>query len=221
MCNTFGMNKSDFSTNLRKLRRSMNITQLELADKLDVGKSLVSMYEQGKRKPSYEMLETIADFFNVDMSALMGRDSLVSPGSNAVRVPVYGTVPAGIPVEAIENITDYEEIPREMTAGGKEYFGLRVKGDSMIPDFHDGDTVLLIRQSDCENGQVAVACVNGNDATLKKIIKQKDAIILQPLNHAYEPMIYRTNDEENPVTILGVVVEIRRKYAKFRTGSKS
>jgi len=131
--------------------------------------------------------------------------------SFAFRVPVFGTVPAGIPIEAIEDIFDYEEIPREMTAGGREYFGLRVKGDSMEPEYRDGDTILIIKQNDCDNGQIAVIYVNGFDATLKRVVKTEDSIILQPLNPAYDPMVYRLDDPDNPVTILGVVVEIRRK----------
>jgi len=196
--------------NIKNIRAKHDLSQIELGKIAGVTDKAVSTWENGTAEPRMGAIQRMADYFGVTKSSII--EDQTPSNSNAVRVPVYGTVPAGIPVEAIENIIDYEEIPREMTAGGKEYFGLRVKGDSMIPDFHDGDTVLLMRQSDCENGQVAVACVNGNDATLKKIIKQEDAIILQPLNHAYEPMIYRTNDEDNPVTILGIVVEIRRKY---------
>jgi len=212
------MKVNEFIKNKRILRQ---LSLADVAKAVGVSEPTVSRWESGDIDDMRRSrIAALADVLHIDPIILIRDDIDASktvrivevPNSNAIRVPVYGTVPAGIPVEAIENIIDYEEIPREMTAGGKEYFGLRVKGDSMIPDFHDGDTILLMRQSDCENGQVAVACVDGNDATLKKIIKQDDAIILQPLNHAYEPIIYRTDDEENPVTILGVVVEIRRKY---------
>jgi len=141
----------------------------------------------------------------------VGTLSINSPLRTAVRIPVFGVVPAGIPMEAIEDILDYEEIPREMTAGGREYFGLRVKGDSMEPEYRNGDTILIAKQNDCENGQIAVIYVNGFDATLKRVVKTEDSIILQPLNPAYDPMVYRLDDPENPITILGVVIEIRRK----------
>lgn len=129
----------------------------------------------------------------------------------SVRINVYGSVPAGIPVEAIEDIVDWEEIPSSMTTCGQEYIGLRVRGDSMYPKYMDGDTVIIHLQPDCESGQDAVVYINGYDATLKKVIKKQDCIILQPLNPSYEPRVCSYNDEDEPVKILGIVVEIRRK----------
>ena len=126
------------------------------------------------------------------------------------RIKVFGTVPAGIPIEAIEDVVDWEDIPNDWISGGQEYFGLKVKGDSMYPKYLDGDTIIVRKQSDCESGQDCVVYVNGYDATLKKVVKKPDCIILQPLNPTYDPKVYDYNDESNPVTIAGVVVEIRR-----------
>ena len=89
--------------------------------------------------------------------------------------------------------------------------GLIVSGDSMYPKYQDGDVIIVKLQPDCENGQDCVVYVNGCDSTLKKVVKERDGIMLQPLNPEYVPKKYNYADELNPVTIIGVVVELRRK----------
>lgn len=132
--------------------------------------------------------------------------------SNSAIVFVYGNIPAGIPMECIEDIIDTEEIPVEMLKGGKQYFGLKVKGNSMEPEYLDGDTLILEKADDCENGDDAVIMVNGNDGTFKRVFKNENGIILQPLNPTYSPMVYSNEQIENlPVKIIGIVEEIRRK----------
>ena len=102
-----------------------------------------------------------------------------------------------------------------MLKGGKEYFGLKVKGNSMEPEYLDGDTLLILKQDDCENGDDAIVMVNGNDGTFKRVFKNENGIILQPLNSSYSPMVYSNEDiEKLPVKILGIVEEIRRKKRK-------
>ena len=127
-----------------------------------------------------------------------------------VNVPIVGNVAAGVPILAEENIEDTFPIPIDYVKNDT-CFMLHVKGDSMMPKYEDGDNVLVLKQSDCESGEDVIAYVNGFDAMLKRIIKRADSIILQPLNPAYEPTIHRLDDAENPVVILGVVKEIRRK----------
>ena len=127
------------------------------------------------------------------------------------RIPIYGTIPAGIPITAIQDIEDYEEIDPSMLRGGKRYFGLKVKGNSMYPMFMEGDTIIVRQQPDCESGQVCAVRVNGDDATLKKVIKQGGTTVLQPLNPEYEPMFFVGSAGEPSLEIMGVVVEIRRK----------
>lgn len=127
------------------------------------------------------------------------------------RIKVYGSVPAGVPIEAVEDVVDWEDIPMDWLKGGQRYIGLRVIGDSMYPKYIEGDTIIVRLQPDCENGQDAVVYVNGYDATLKKVLKNEAGIMLQPLNPSYEPKQYNSGDERYPISILGVVVEIRRK----------
>ena len=103
-----------------------------------------------------------------------------------------------------------------MCNGEKEYFGLRVKGDSMYPEYLDGDTVIVRKTPCCDSGDVCVVYVNGYDATLKRIKLNEDgSITLQPRNPEYPPRTYSLAEVESvPVSIAGVVVELRRKVKK-------
>lgn len=111
-------------------------------------------------------------------------------------------MPAGTPIEAIEDIVGYEDVPGEWSG---EYFGLKVRGDSMSPKYLDGDTIIVKVQPTCDSGQDCVVQVNGFDATLKKVVIEKDHYTLVPYNDAYEPMTFTV------IKILGVVVELRRR----------
>lgn len=199
---------SKFSDNLKQLRTQHGISQEKLAEDLELSKSAISMYENGRRVPNLEMLETLADYFNVTLSSLNG---MVEKA--AIRIPVVGHVFAGIPTEAVEDIVDWEEIPRSMAQRG-DYIGLKVKGSSMEPRFIEGDTVIVRRQPDVESGEIAIVFVNGDDATMKKVLKQASGITLIALNPAvYEPHYY-SNEQiaELPITIYGKVIELRGKF---------
>ena len=199
---------SKFSDMLRLLRRQHNITQDKLAEDLELSKSAISMYENGKRLPSFEVLEAFADYFNVSLSVLNGE-----PENSAVRIPVVGHVVAGIPTEAVEDIVDWEEIPRSMAQRG-DYIGLKVKGSSMEPRFIEGDTVIVRRQPDVDSGEIAIVFVNGEEATMKKVLKQPTGITLIAFNPAvYEPHYYSNEQIASlPITIYGKVVELRGKF---------
>jgi len=132
--------------------------------------------------------------------------------SGSAVVFVYGTIPAGVPVECIEDILDTEEIPADMLKGGKQFFGLKIKGNSMANEYLDGDIIICEKIDDCESGQDCVVMVNGNDGTFKRVFKNENGIILQPLNSQYSPMIYSNEQiEKLPIKIIGKVVELRRK----------
>ena len=155
----------------------------------------------------------LANYFDIKKSDLVeSKSSEQGNGTNSAIVFVYGTIPAGIPMECIEDILDTEEISADMLKGGKQYFGLKIKGDSMEPDYLDGDVIIFQKQDDCENGDDCVVMVNGNDGTFKRVFKNENGIILQPLNNKYQPMIYSNEQIETlPVKILGVFEELRRK----------
>ena len=209
----------NFRTRLKQLRNEKKINQRELANFLKVAPSTISMYESGQREPNFEVLESLADFFNVDLNYLLGKSDKTtklmiedSQPPQGLKIPVLGTVAAGIPISAVEDILDYEEVPQSWENQG-EFFGLRIKGDSMQPEINDGDTVIVRQQSTANNGDVVIALVNGDDATCKKFEKLDNGIMLISNNSSYSPM-YFSNEEvaTKPVVIIGRVVELRRKF---------
>lgn len=207
---------------LKELRQDKNITQGKLAEKLGLSRSTIAMYETGGSEPDLETLKNIASFFDVSVDYLMGREQKVDNNirgmkmeRSVIKVPVYGTIPAGIPIEMIEDsyIEDEEEIPSDWLKGGNTYFCLKVKGESMMPKFEDGDTLILKQQDDCESGDYCAVSINHSECTFKKVIKRLDGITLQPLNPDFAPMVYSNKEiAELPITILGVVKEVRRSY---------
>lgn len=131
----------------------------------------------------------------------------------ALRIPVLGYVAAGIPIEAIEDIIDYEELDPKEYRDGAEYFGLQIKGASMEPRFTDGDVVIVRKQPDVDSGQIGIVCINGDHATCKKIKKTPEGVMLISTNPAYEPIFYSNEEIASiPITILGRVVELRAKF---------
>lgn len=206
-----------FNENLKKLRIQYKLTQEELAQKIGIAKSTISMYENGKRQPNFETAEIIADFFNVNMDNLIRREEIeglidIPEATTGVMIPVLGYVRAGVPMTAVENIIDYEEISKEDAAKG-EHFGLVVKGDSMEPRFAEGDVVIVRKQETVENGEIAVVLVNGDDATVKKFYRSDNGIKLVSTNPTYDPFFFTPDEVDSlPVQVIGRVVELRAKF---------
>lgn len=190
------------------------IDQSYIAENLNITASTVSDWVKGKKYPRIDAMQALADLLCVLLAELTTQDAS-DMHCKALRIPILGKIPAGIPIEAIEDIEGWEEIPGSMTKGGKEYFGLAVKGDSMEPEYRNGDTLILQKQDSCETGDDCAVIINGNDATFKRIRRSEKGILLQPLNSAYDPIFF-TNEEiiSLPVRIIGVVVEVRRRIKK-------
>ena len=198
-----------FAERLTKLMRDRGINQSDISRILGVSTSTVSSWCLGARMPRMDKIEALANRFFVPKSYFIEDSEGVV---QYPRVPVLGDVAAGIPMYVEENIIDYEEISFAVASQG-EHFCLRVCGDSMEPKFSDGDVVIVRKQSDVDTGDIAVVLVNGDRATVKKIKKRPDGVMLVPLNSAFEPMFYNTSEvEELPVVILGRVVELRAKF---------
>ena len=199
-----------FSSNLRKYMSLNNKTQVDLINDLGFNKSAVSTWCNGTRLPRMDKVDALAKYFGIRRSDLIEdkSESKIKP----TTIPVLGSVPAGIPIEAIQDIIDYEEIDAATAAKG-EYFALQVKGSSMEPRICEGDIVIVRKQDDVESGEIAIVMVNGDNATIKRLLKYEDGIRLMPTNPAYEPL-YFTNDEilEKPVKVIGKVIENRQKY---------
>ena len=186
-------------------------SQGDLAKHLFVNQTAVSQWERGVTIPSPPILLKLSQLYGVSTDYLLGNDIPVEK-VKGVKIPILGDVAAGVPIEAVENIVDYEEIDTALAATG-EFFGLRVKGASMSPRILDGDVVIVRKQDDAETGDIAVVLVNGDSATVKKIKKMPDGIQLIPTNPAYDPMYYTAAEVEAlPVRIIGRVVELRGKF---------
>ena len=183
-------------------------------------KSHLSQYVNGKSNPDNEKIFLLSKVFGVTEAWLLGynvpryeRIENTGPQTpQGLKIPVLGTVAAGIPISAVEEILDYEEVPQSWKNQG-EFFGLRIKGDSMKPDINHGDTVIVRKQSTANNGDVVITLVNGDDVTCKKFEKLDNGIMLISNNSEYSPM-YFSNEEvtTKPVVIIGRVVELRRKF---------
>ena len=204
---------------LIELRKEKKLTQSDLAEVLGISRQAYSNYEAGKRQPDNETMLKLAEYFNVSVDYLLGRDDkpVSAPRRKGVRIPVYGEVAAGVPIETIENFDsenpdDWEEISEDMARGG-DFFALRIHGDSMEPKISNGDIVIVRLQPDVENGETAIVKVNGDSATCKKIKKTPQGLMLISTNPDYEPMFYSKQEvAELPVIIIGKVVELRAKF---------
>ena len=197
---------------IKSLRQKKGLSQQELAKLLFVNQTAVSQWERGVTNPSTDTAIALASLFDVSVDYLLGRNVDV-PLRIKRTVPVLGTIPAGVPVEAIEDILDYEDLSPEEANDGHEYFGLRIHGRSMMPEYLDGDTIIVRRQDTAETGDDAVVMVNGDDATFKRIQRSLGGVTLVPLNTAeFTPAFYTNAEIESlPVRILGICVELRRK----------
>mgnify|MGYP004470303607 CR=1 FL=1 len=201
---------------VKELRKQKHITQEELGKVLDIQKAAISKYENGRAEPSTEVLKKMSAYFGVSIDYLLGNSPAKLSAQKlgrGVRIPVLGRVVAGIPIEAVEEILDYEEITPELAATG-EFFALQVKGSSMEPTLRDGDVVIVKKQPTVDSGDIAIVLVNGNDATVKEIKESPAGITLIGHNVAvYTPHFYSNHDIESlPIQIIGKVVEMRRKF---------
>ena len=130
----------------------------------------------------------------------------------AYKVPVYGEIAAGIPINMIEDIIDYEEVDEHTYSRG-ELLALKIKGNSMEPRICDGDVVIIRRQPDVDTGEIAAVIVDGDSATLKKVKKDKKGVYLIPLNPTYDTVFYSNKEiRELPIIILGKLIELRGKF---------
>lgn len=196
---------------LYTLRKEKGLTQEKVAQYLNTVHSSYNRMENNDiEKISSEYLKKLSTLYNVSIDYLLGQEN--NKKERGIQIPVLGTIPAGIPIEAIEEILNYEEIPQSMAQKG-DFFGLKVRGDSMAPRIQSGDIVIVRKQETAESGDICVIMVNGFDATLKQIKRDYNGISLVPFNPDYKPMFYSNKDiEELPIKIIGKVVELRGKF---------
>lgn len=204
---------------IKEYRKNKKLSLRQFAKNSGISSSYLSLIESDETKsPTFETLCKIAKGMSIDINQLvemMDEDTVVSVKpkmSSGIKIPVLGRVIAGIPIEAVEEILDYEEIDEKMARTG-EFFALQIKGDSMAPIISPGDIIIIRKQDDVDNGQIGIILVNGDEATVKKVIKKENGIMLVSNNPAYDPMFFDQNDiETKPVRIVGKVVELRKKF---------
>lgn len=199
--------KEILSENLKFYLSMQNMMQKDLAKRSGLSPNAITEYIRCRSYPSPSAMQRMADALGVLMS-----DLRESKNGRRTLIPVLGSVPAGIPIEAVEDIIDYEEISKEMAKSG-EHFALRIRGDSMEPKFSEGDVVIVRKQEQVDNGQVAVVMINGDDATVKKFYKTDSGVMLVGNNPSFVPLTYTPEQvEQLPVRVIGRVVELRAKF---------
>lgn len=193
------------------------LKQADLVEKTGISKGALSSYISGRYIPKQNNIYLISKALNVSESWLMGNDVPIEKKSDidirkGITINVLGRVAAGLPIEAIEDIIDTEEITADLARTGT-FFGLQIHGDSMEPRMCEGDVVIVRKQDDAESGEIVIATVNGSDATCKRLRKYRDGIELISNNPSYDPMFFSNEEIENkPVRIIGKVVELRGKF---------
>lgn len=204
-------NKEVMASNIRRYMDLRNKDRNDICKDLNIKYTTFTDWINAKTYPRIDKIELMAHYFNVSKADLVEEYLPNTNTSKSVTINVLGSVAAGLPIEAMENIIDTEEISLEMARTG-EFFGLQIHGDSMEPRIYDGDVVIVRQQDDAESGEIVIALVNGSDATCKRLIKYANGISLMSLNSKYEPMMFSNNEiEEKPVKIIGKVVELRGK----------
>lgn len=214
---------------VKQYRIDNDLSMDEFAKRCSLSKGYISMIENGINPrnnkpiaPTLPSIMKIAVAMNMELEELLkimdGTQKVTlihqkeSEQKKGTIINVLGRVAAGIPIEAIEEVIDTEEITEEMARTG-DFFGLKIKGDSMIPNICDGDVVIVRKQNDAENGEIVIATVNGTDATCKRLRKYKGGIELIANNPTYGPLDFSNQEVlEKPVKIIGKVVELRRKF---------
>lgn len=201
-------------TNIRNRRTALHLTQDELAKKMGYSdKSMISRIESGKIDLSESKIMEFAKALGTTPMALMGWKEKASQPRETFTIPVLGRVAAGIPIEAVEDVVDYEELSSDIFKDSpKSYFGLKIKGHSMEPRICDGDYVIVHKQDDAECDDIVIARVNGEEATCKRLKKYSEGLALVSLNPSYEPMVFTPDQVRDlPVRVIGKVVELRGK----------
>lgn len=198
---------NNMGTIIKKRREQLGISQEQLANILGYkARSSINKIELNHTDLPQSKIVALAKALSVTPAYLMGWEDLEQPtpksnGYPTVRIPVLGDVAAGVPILAQQDIIGYEDIPADMAKTG-EYFGLKIKGDSMEPKIHDNDIVIVKSMSDAENNDIVIAMIN-NEATCKRLHKYSNSVVLTAINSDYKPI--EVTPDEN-IQILGKVV---------------
>lgn len=207
-------NKEIFAKNLRYYMNINNKDRNDVARDLELPYTTVTSWCKGEFYPRIDKIELLANYFDIKKSDLVeNKEKIDGLGNPVTMIPILGTVKTGYDYLAQENWIGSIDIEKSLVGNGQDYFALKVKGDSMSPVLVEDDIVVVKKQADFENGDIVVAIINGDEATIKKGKKSDSSILLQPINPNCEPFIF-THDEmkTKPVTIIGVVKQLKREF---------
>ena len=192
--------------NIEKYRKLKRISAEELGRRVGLTKKTIRRYETGEIRIINDRVIAIADALSIDPALLYEGTDIVEPVEELTKLPIVGSVSCGNGVLAYQEIEGYEEVPTSWLNGG-EYFFLRAKGDSMInARIMDGDLLLIRRQDDVENGEIAAVLIDG-EAVLKRVYKTNGTIILQSENPKYQPIVLQ-KDNMKDVRIIGKLKKV-------------
>ena len=211
-------NKSILAENIRHYMELNDKTRNDMCEALGVKYTTFADWVNAKTYPRIDRIEQIANYFGIEKSALMEKRNPLPAGAILYQdrptqpIPIVGVISCGTPLLAEDNIEGYHETFLQDMTTGETYFWLRAKGDSMINvGIHEGDLLLIRQQSDVDSGDIAVVAINEDDATLKRVIKKENALILQPENPAYETKIF-IGEEMASVHIRGRLMKLEKRF---------
>lgn len=217
---------------IKEKRLSKGYSLEEVVKKMNdtISRQMLFKYENNLARMKNKVFQDICCALGLDPSSVweeinssfmsnlnFDNGTIVNTNNDTVQIPVLGKIPAGMPLEAIEDTytIDTIDIPKEWLKGDNKYFALKLEGNSMEPDYLDKDIVIFKQANDCESGQDCCIRINGFDATFKRVRKQENGIMVMPLNEnnstGFVSTFYSKEEIINkPVEILGVVKQIRR-----------
>ncbi|MEE0929573.1 MAG: XRE family transcriptional regulator [Acutalibacteraceae bacterium] len=206
-------NKEIFAKNLNYYMNINKKDRNDVARDLDLPYTTVTSWCKGEFYPRIDKIQLLANYFGIQKSDLVESKSKTDLlGNSVISIPILGTVKAGYDYLADENIIDYIPVT-DSSLDNENFFALKVKGDSMVPEIYDGDIAIVRKQDDFENGDYVVALVNGDEATIKKGYKTDTGLLLQPVNTSVPPLIFDKETIKNmPIKIIGVVYNITRSF---------
>lgn len=207
-------NKKIFAKNLNYYMNINKKTRSDVCKDLEIPYSTFTDWCNANIYPRIDKIELLANYFDIRKSDLVeNKEKLDRLGNPVTEIPLLGVVKAGYNYMAQENWERMIEVDKNIIKDGSDYFALKIKGDSMSPVLIEDDIVIIKKQDDFENGDIVVAIINGDEATIKKGKKSNTGILLQPLNTNYEPLIFTYDEMKTlPVTIVGIVKQLKREF---------
>lgn len=198
--------KDIMSKNLKYYIERSGKNQTDIARELGIPEMTMSNWVKAKTYPRADKIQLLADYFGIYRSDLTEEriSNLFSTSTKTIKVPILGTIACGDPIYAEENFRGYKEEIADIVPSGNVFY-LEANGDSMEPTIPNGALVMIREQPDVEYGQIAAVLVNGDtEATLKRVKRQGEIVMLVPDNPAYNPIIIT---ESNPAKIIGRAIK--------------